>query len=270
MSDNAKLPPFDASLAFHKTQSPDIGWTLGSGMRDATPLARQWKEDERLGWKTLDFDKMEKPDVYRLLTSAITPRPVAFVSTLSASGEPNLAPFSYFSMVSHNPPLVSISCTLPSNRPKDTRENIKETKEFVVNIISEAFVDAASSTSIEAPADIDEWAVSGLTSMPSLRQLYHFLDITLPELPSSGPTGSLILGRIRRAHIRRAVLTKNTVAPGSETDSVVVDPALLRPIARLGGDTFARLGTGFDIARPSWRALEGEVRALQKRQGHDE
>ncbi|KAI5115010.1 hypothetical protein M0805_005028, partial [Coniferiporia weirii] len=279
MSDSASQPTlsFDAEPAFRKTQSPDTEWTLGAGLREATPLGRQWKEDEQRGWKTLNFDKMEKPDIYRFLTSAITPRPIAFVSTLSASGEPNLAPFSYFSMVSqierksrsteppmhipvsyvsdilqvsHNPPMLSVSFTLSAARPKDTRENIKATKEFVVNIISEPFVEAASATSIEAPADIDEWAVSGLTPTPSdivkpprVREsavsleceLYHFLDIPAPDAPDGPPATTLVVGRIRRVHVRRAVLAAAPDAePGTDTDSVQVDPARLRAVSRLG------------------------------------
>ncbi|KAI5115004.1 hypothetical protein M0805_005286, partial [Coniferiporia weirii] len=252
MSDSASQPTlsFDAEPAFRKTWNPDTEWTLGAGLREATPLGRQWKEDEQRGWKTLDFDKMEKPDMYRFLTSAITPRPIAFVSTLSASGEPNLAPFSYFSMVSHNPPMLSVSFTLSAARPKDTRENIKATKEFVVNIISEPFVEAASATSIEAPADIDEWAVSGLTPTPSdivkpprVREsavsleceLYHFLDIPAPDAPDGPPANTLVVGRIRRVHVRRAVLAAAPDAePGTDTDSVQVDPARLRAVSRLG------------------------------------
>ena len=62
-----------------------------------------------------------------------------------------------------------VSCTLSPRRPKDTRENILNTNEFVVNLISEPFVEAANSTSVEAPAEIDEWLVSGLTGEPSVR-----------------------------------------------------------------------------------------------------
>ena len=62
-----------------------------------------------------------------------------------------------------------VSCTLSPRRPKDTRENILDTNEFVVNLISEPFVEAANSTSVEAPAEIDEWLVSGLTGEPSVR-----------------------------------------------------------------------------------------------------
>jgi flavin reductase (DIM6/NTAB) family NADH-FMN oxidoreductase RutF len=70
--------------------------------------------------------------------------------------------------VSHNPPLLSVSFQLPTKRPKDTRENIRSTKEFTVNIISEPFVEAANSCSVEAPDYVDEWLISGLTPEPSV------------------------------------------------------------------------------------------------------
>ncbi|OCB89706.1 hypothetical protein A7U60_g3054 [Sanghuangporus baumii] len=241
-------------------------------MRTTTELGARWKEDEEAGWKTLNLDEMEKPLIYKMLTSAIIPRPIAFVTTLSDAGVPNLAPFSYFSLVAHNPPLLSVSFVLPSNRPKDTRENIKATSEFTVNIISEPFVEAANSTSIEAPAEIDEWAVSGLTPVPSevvkpprVREsavsfeckLYHFLNITPTHaIGSSSPsdlisppdaTHSIVFGRIHRAHIRHSVLSQ---------DGLSVDAAALRAVSRLGGTSYARIGEGFDLDRPSWRKYE--------------
>lgn len=78
--------------------------------------------------------------------------------------------------VSHHPPLVSISFRLSPARPKDTRENILATKEFTVNIISEHFVEAANSASTEAPADVNEWVVSGLTMSPSVSITFNTPD----------------------------------------------------------------------------------------------
>lgn len=156
--------------------------------------------------------------VYKLLTSAVIPRPIAFVSTISEDGVRNLAPMRcvpwsqrmmimmvtslaqtvisiwyvepallisiraqscnpHF-QVSHNPPLLSVSLSLSKRRPKDTRENIKATKEFTVSIISEPFVEAANVCSVEAPAHVDEWVVSGLTPEPSVRSLNYVLEVT--------------------------------------------------------------------------------------------
>ncbi|KDQ53550.1 hypothetical protein JAAARDRAFT_39240 [Jaapia argillacea MUCL 33604] len=268
-SGSTERPPFNPEPSFKFTRSPNPNWKLGQGLSLEGVGAKEWKEDEEKGWKTWVTDDTPPQDCYRLLTSAIGPRPIAFVSTLSATGVPNLAPFSYFNMVAHNPPLISIAFTLSTRRPKDTRENIKATKEFTVNIISEPFIEAANSCSVESPEDIDEWIVSGLTQIPSTVvkparvresavslecELYHFHDICPPN--SAEVTNSLVLGHIKLAHIRNAVLAE---------DGSTVDPQKLRPVARFGGMTYARLGEGFELSRPSWREIRDDVRYLTEK-----
>ncbi|KAF5354834.1 hypothetical protein D9756_005362 [Leucocoprinus leucothites] len=164
------LPPFDHTKRFRFTQPPCPEWTYGDGMK-------LFKEEDQNIWgateaackrKVWDLEGTSSKETYQLLTSAIVPRPIAFVSTLSDDGTPNLAPFSYFSMISHNPPLLSVSFALSQRRPKDSRENILQTKEFTVNIISEPFIEAANSTSVESPAGMNEWLLSGLTPAKSV------------------------------------------------------------------------------------------------------
>ncbi|KAL4267795.1 FMN-binding split barrel [Pleurotus pulmonarius] len=220
--------------------------------------------DER--YKSWDFAAEIPPkNGYKVLTSAIIPRPIAFVSSVSAEGAPNLAPFSYFSMVSHNPPLLSISFSLSPRRPKDTRENILSTKKFTVNIISDDFIEAANSTSVEAPADVDEWLISGLTmaygesgwparvreSAISLEcELYFSKDIPKSEADATIGT-TLILGLIKKVHIRESVLSD---------DGESVDPRKLRVVARLGGLEYATIGHRFELPRPSWKELKDSFR----------
>ena len=121
------------------------------------------------------------------MTSAIVPRPIAFVSTISKSGHENLAPFRYagwmiillidaneihswFNMVSHSPPLVSISVRISDSgeHVKDTADNIRSTREFTVSMISEPWANNANMCGIDAPPEVDEWLVSGLTKVPSV------------------------------------------------------------------------------------------------------
>ncbi|KAJ3748824.1 hypothetical protein DFH05DRAFT_1474377 [Lentinula detonsa] len=211
---------------------------------------------------------MSTKDSYKLLTSAIIPRPIAFISTIAEDGTPNLAPFSYFSMISHNPPLLSVSFSLSPRRPKDTRENILATKEFTVNIISEHFIEAANVTAVEAPADVDEWIISGLTMEPSSQvkpacvkeslfsmecQLHFSHDIL--DLKTSDVTNSLVLGLIKQVHVNKSVLAEN---------GLVIDPAKLRPVARLGGNTYARLTDTFDVPRPDWKNIRDAVKGSGK------
>jgi len=199
-------------------------------------------------------------------------RNISYTSVFSSRAQLQLLT-ALSTQVAHDPPLISVSFSLSDRRPKDTRENIKATRQFVVNIISEPFVEAANSCSIEAPADIDEWVVSGLTQEPSTLvkpprvresavslecELYHFLDVPSQTHPGTLTT-TLVVGQIKHAHIRNAVLSPEGV----------VDPARLRAVSRLGGIIYARVGEGFEIPRPSWREVEEEVRGMMDKAKHD-
>ncbi|KAF9244929.1 hypothetical protein BU15DRAFT_41526, partial [Melanogaster broomeanus] len=234
-------------------------WKLRGGVSDASDLGKGWTSDGDKGWKTWKLSEMPSRNVYPLLTSAIVPRPIAFISTLSEESVPNLAPFSYFSMVAHNPPLLSVSFSLPPSRPKDSRENILTTKEFTVSIISEPFVEAANVTSVEA--DVNEWELSGLTMARSFEvkppwvkesavgfecELFHTYDIRPPGTEKI--THTLVLGLIKRVHVRESVLA----------DNGTIDPVRLRAVSRLGGTTYARIGEGFDLGRPNWEQIKDE------------
>jgi len=245
-------------------KSPKQSWAFGDGISSVETL---WKEEGDIPRKTFDMSSTAPRDVYQLLTSAIVPRPIALVSTVSPEGEFNLAPFSYFSMVSHRPPVISISFSLPLKRPKDTLQNILSTKQFTTNIISEPFLEAANVTSVEAPAEIDEWRLSGLTMAPSIDisppcvkesaislecELYLSpQNISLPD--SSEVTTTLILGLIKRVHVRKSVL-------GADGNSI--DITKLRPVARLGGTSYARVGVLCDLPRPTWKSAKETYRTL--------
>ncbi|KAJ7188153.1 flavoprotein oxygenase [Mycena filopes] len=241
---------FNPHAAFALTDPPNPKWTYGG--------ASPWL-DPAVPRKSFDFSKLSSKDTYTLLTSAIVPRPIAFVSTLSADGVPNLAPFSYFSMVGHLPALLSVSFSLSQKRSKHSRDNIVATREFTVNIISEAFIEAANCTAAEAPADVDEWILSGLTMTPSTLvrpacvmesavslecELYFLKDLCPPDQPDLITT-TLAVGLIKTAHVHESVFS---------ADGTAVDPGKLRPISRLGGTTYARLLEGFDLERTSWKA----------------
>jgi len=253
---NSTRPPFNHASKFRLVDAPSPSWRVSDGLPSEI---NHWKEVVSANRKTWDFTNLENiRDSYKILTSAIVPRPIALVSTLSLDGIPNLAPFSYFSMVSHNPPMISLSFSLSKRRPKDTRNNILNSKEFTVSIISEPFVEAANSTSVESSADHDEWIFSGLTKEsshlvkpPFVREsaicmegeLYDAKDLCLP--PSNKPTTTVILGLIRKVHVRESVLSE---------DGKTVDPGKLQCVSRLGGTTYARLLEGFDVPRITWKS----------------
>lgn len=153
----ASRPDFDQnqSVQFSKTPQPD--WKPGQGANNPSGLSKKHRE--------IDPNAEGRPAVhnYKLLISGIVPRPIGFVSTISKDGKStNLAPFSYFNLVNHDPPLFVLGFAGGLDKAKDSLENLLGTEECVLNIISEDFIEAANFTSINAPAGISEWSFSGL------------------------------------------------------------------------------------------------------------
>lgn len=162
----ASRPPFDRDAAFSFTQTAQPNWQPGDGANDTLPAGDDAAAHKHV---TIDPYAPDRSPVnnYKLLISAIVPRPIAFVSTRSADGTTtNLAPFSYFQLIHHDPPLFVIgfaSSLEASARGKHSLHNLAATGECTINIISEHFLEAANATSVNAPYGVSEWAVSGLT-----------------------------------------------------------------------------------------------------------
>lgn len=190
-------------------------------------------------------------DIYKLMIGAIVPRPIALVSTVDEANVRNLAPFSYFTACSANPPVV-VFCPVMRPLPagaKDTLRNIMATREFVVNIVSEEFAEGMNATAAQVPPEVDEFELSGLTPIPSdlvrparvaeshihmecrLRQV-----VTVSDQPGGG---SLVLGEVLRFHVREDLI-----------DNFRIDPGKLRAIGRMAGSTYIRTTDRFDLERP--------------------
>jgi flavin reductase (DIM6/NTAB) family NADH-FMN oxidoreductase RutF len=202
--------------------------------------------------RTIDPAANSMEDIYKLMIGLIVPRPIAFVSTLDLQGIPNLAPFSYFTGCSTNPPVVCFCAAVRSGpRPhKDTLRNIQETGEFVVNIVSEDFAEKMNATSAEVLPDIDEFLLAGLTPLasdlvkpPRVAESRIHLECRLRQLvPVSDKPGggTLILGDVLRFHIQDDLL-----------DGFKIDPDKLKAIGRMGGPTYCRTRDRFSMARPT-------------------
>lgn len=154
--------PWDQSLSYNVSQTVNANWKYGDGANDS---------GASLHIPHIEIDPYEegRPAVanYKLLISAIVPRPIGFLSTRSSDGSStNLAPFSYFQMINHDPPLFIVGYAGGFENSKDSLKNLVESKECVINIISEHFIEAANSTSINAPYGESEWSLSGLTPAP--------------------------------------------------------------------------------------------------------
>jgi flavin reductase (DIM6/NTAB) family NADH-FMN oxidoreductase RutF len=196
----------------------------------------------------IDPGDLSPREVYGLMISTLVPRPIAWVSTVSAAGVPNLAPFSFFNGVSARPPIVSIAVGRTSEGDKDTTRNVRETKEFVVNMVDRTCAEAMVVSSGAYPPDANEFELAGVTAVPSEEVApsrvgespihYECLAVDLIDRPGGSET-TLILGRVLRFHVARRVQTGGRV-----------DAGLLDPLARLGGPHYATLGEAFELPRP--------------------
>lgn len=154
--------PFNKDLVFGIKQTPDPNWKFGGGATDGGASLK-------IPHVEIDPYESGRPAAsnYKLLISGIIPRPIGFVSTRSVDGtSTNLAPFSYFQMINHDPPLFIVGYAGGFNSAKDSLKNLAESGECTINIISEHFVEAANSCSINAPYGVSEWTISGLTPAP--------------------------------------------------------------------------------------------------------
>ena len=193
----------------------------------------------------IDPKAVEQRHLHHFLISVIVPRPIAFVSTIGADGTHNLAPFSYFNLISSRPPLVGISVNRRTAGPKDTSRKVRETGDFVVNLVDEALSAQAVDASGEWAADVDEFALTGLTPVasekvkaPRVGESPVSLECRLERIVDVGDT-DFIIGEVVWAHVRDDVLRDGRV-----------DPLLLKPVGRLGGDMYTVVREVFSKPRP--------------------
>jgi len=193
-------------------------------------------------------------DTYKLLIGAIVPRPIAFVSTVSGSGVLNAAAFSFFNGVCPKPFIVSFAPMLRGSdgSRKDTLRNIEETREFVINIVTEDNVAFINQTAPEFPPDVDEFAVSGLTPVASVKvkaprvaECPVQFECELEQILSFGDepgAGSLVLGRVVLIHVHPNVYDDGRILPDA-----------LRAVGRMAGSDYVRTTSNsrFELSRPT-------------------
>lgn len=198
-------------------------------------------------WDTAALGGRER---YQLLTSLVVPRPIAWVSTRSAEGRRNLAPFSYFAAVSATPFLVSVSIGSRRGVEKDTLRNIRQTGAFCVNVATEPQLAAMNETSGEYGPEVDEFARAGLESAeaesvdaPYVADCPAVLECRLfKTVKLEGSTNALVIGEVLRVRLSDAI----PLAPGT----LCADAAALRPVGRLWGDLYATIGDMPALKRP--------------------
>jgi len=200
----------------------------------------------------LDFSKLPAREVYGWMTSAIAPRPIAWVSTISAAGRTNLAPFSFFQGVTSNPPtLLFVPVNNRDGQPKDTVRNLREVPEFVVHAVPFALAEPMNASAAALPYGESEFAKFAIATTPSTKvrpprvtAAPVAFECTLDRIVDigEGPLAAhVVFGRIHLVHVSDAVLG----ADGR------IDAAKLDLIGRLSGEGYCRTTERFSLPRPA-------------------
>ncbi len=206
-------------------------------------------------YKTIFFDPKQQKRVFdRLIKYAIAPRPICFASTINNKGNINLSPFSYFNLVSHQPPICIFSPLrrMGDEPTKHTLKNIQEVPEVVINIVNYAIVQQQSLASTEYAKGINEFEKAGLTSIPSI----HISPPRVAESPvqleckvnevivlgDESETGNLVVAEILAMHIHQHLLNEDNRVAQEDLDLV----------ARLGGEWYCRVTKDnlFKVSKP--------------------
>jgi flavin reductase (DIM6/NTAB) family NADH-FMN oxidoreductase RutF len=186
----------------------------------------------------VQFDPKEltEKDVYKLLIGSVVPRPIAWVSTISTEGMVNLAPFSFFNVASRNPPMLCISIGPGvgerEGTEKDTLVNIRNQKEFVINVVPSSLGNEMQKTSENLPSNVDEFEAAGLTTLDStivkpkrVKEAPIQMECQLEQIIQLG-SDHLVIGRMVRYHINDDYYLGN----------YKVDLEKLQPLGRLAGN----------------------------------
>lgn len=195
-------------------------------------------------------NELEHTAVYKLLTGSVIPRPIGWISTVDSNGINNLAPFSYFNAVGEDPPHVMFSTTRGNNTNKDTLNNVLANGQFVVNMVTEELAEKMNTTAQTVPSDVDEFQLADVTPIPSTlikpmrvkeslvtfecEMVHHYF---LENHKNGG--ACIVIGRIVMMHFDDSILL----------DNYKINLETYKPVARLAGSNYAKLGELFSIKR---------------------
>jgi len=200
---------------------------------------------------SIDPKTISERENYKFLIGSIIPRPIAFVTSLSEEGVLNGAPFSYFNIVSSNPPMISLSIQRSNGKPKDTARNILNKKEFVIHIVDEQNVDKINQTAASLASSESEIELAGLTpidssaiSVPGIKEAKIRMECVLEHSLELGGTEALpgcdfLIGRVVHYHIDPTLYENGRI-----------DPRGLAAVSRLAGNDYAKIGDMFTKVRP--------------------
>ncbi len=207
----------------------------------------------------IDPSTLSRRAIYKLLIGTVVPRPIAWVSTVSEAGGNNLAPFSFFTVVSTQPPMMSITLErrLGTGGWKDTLKNIEATGVFVINVVSVPLAEAMEESSCEHPPDVNEFVSAGVTAAPScvvaaprVGEALINMECVLETVITPG-SDHVVIGRMVRYHVYDDLLHDGRI-----------DIERLQPLGRLAG-RYTRITEIFDV-RPARRSAPKERRAVTR------
>src|SRR4051794_19968738 len=199
-----------------------------------------------------DMETLEASQRYKILTATVTPRPIAWVTTLSEDGVINAAPYSFFNVLGHEPPTLAVGLLAGPGRFKDTATNIIATGEFVVNLVSAENASAMNVTCIDAPPEIDELALAGLTPAasdkirpPRIAESPVSFECKVLTSLVTGPHQTMVIGRIVCAHIDDRFV--------QDRERCHIDTPALQTVGRMhGSGWYVRSSDLFQMDRPTW------------------
>jgi flavin reductase (DIM6/NTAB) family NADH-FMN oxidoreductase RutF len=200
--------------------------------------------------RLIDPSTLEGRERYQLMTSLVVPRPIGWISTWSAEGVANLAPYSYFAALSASPMLVGVSIGHRRDGPKDTLTNVRSQRAFCVNVVSERLLEAMNATSADVAPDVDEFELAGLTPVPSDRVAAPYVHggaavlecVLRKEVDLEGARNTLVIGEVVGVRLDPSL----TMEPHSHL--VAVEE--LRPVGRLAAEMYTLLGVVRRLPRP--------------------
>lgn len=199
-------------------------------------------------FREIDPTKLEGREPYFLITALVAPRPIAWVSTASEDGVNNVAPHSYFNVISSNPWILHFTST----GEKDTLRNVRATGDFVINLVGREVVERMNYTSGNLPPDESEFEWTGLTAVgsdrvrsPRVGQARVSFECKVDDIVSKG-NGHMVFGAVQLVHVDEALFVDGRI-----------DPTILKPIGRLGGSYYTDASEGlFRLDRPTWEEIK--------------
>ncbi len=205
--------------------------------------------------ESFTIDSLSAADGYKLLSSLVMPRPIAWVLTQSAEGKRNAAPYSFFNLLSTNPPLAAIGFSAATDRNgKDTLANIRATGELVIHMVSEDLAEAMNTTAIDAPRGIDETQLAGLELVPStavapprIARAKAALECRLHQDIDLGTGNTIVLVRVLHAHVATDAF--------EDLGRLHLDTEKLALIGRMTGGEggYCTTRDTFSLERPKWK-----------------